>query len=121
GREAALGVYLQRRIGVLDAGDGRERNLGAVAAADVEVLERVRTLQPLRRQLHDHPILIERVVDDADLFLTEGVRQRGVYGAHRQAELHGLVAVDDDGGLRGLVLLIGIYVGEFGQLGQCIA
>ena len=90
-------------------------------AGDVQALQRLRALQVFGGELHHHAVLVERVVDHADLALAEGVVQRGVDGAHRHAQARRGVAVDDERGLHALVLLVGVDVGQLRQLRQRIA
>ena len=68
------------RVGRLRAADR------AADGADIDVLQRLRALPVLRRDLHDHVVLVERVVDGRDLALAEGVVERVVDLARVDAE-----------------------------------
>ena len=70
------------------------------------------------RQLHHHPVLVERVVDRRDLALAEGVVERRIDGAHGEPQAGHAVAVEHQAGLHALVLLVGADVGEFRQRHQ---
>ncbi len=94
------------RIGALDAADG------AAGGADIDVLQHLRALPELRRDLHDDMVLVEGVVDRRYLPLAEGVVERVVDLARRDAEPRRRRAVDREIGLQPLLLLVGIDVGQ---------
>ncbi len=84
----------------------------AAGGADIDVLQRLRILPVGRRDLHDHVILVARDIDGRDLALAEGVIQRVVDLADGDAEAGGGVAIDDEIGLQGPVLLVAVDVGQ---------
>ena len=66
----------------------------------------------MRRDLHHHVILVERVVDRRDLALAEGVVERVVDRGGIQLQPRGGVAVDGEIDLQAVLLLVGVDVGQ---------
>ena len=96
--------------------DGRllVRRAARIAArgADIDILQDRGVLPIARRDLHHDVILVDRAVDRRDLALAEGVVERIVDLARRQAETRGGVAIDHDIRLQASLLLVGTDVGE---------
>ena len=97
---------------VAEGGEGVERNLAAVGALDVEVVERVGGALEVGRDLHDDVVLVLLREDGGDLALREGVVEHVVDGRRRDAEARGGVAVDDERGAEAVDLLVAGDVGD---------
>src|SRR5260370_32698607 len=69
----------------------------------------------LGRGLYDEVILIQAFVDVGDVALHEGIAERVVNVVNGDAEAGGGVAVDDDGTLQAVQLLVAVYVAELGD------
>ena len=65
-------------------------------------------------------VLIQTFIDVGDLALAEGIAQGIVDVLDRDAETRSGIAVNDDGALQTVELLIGINVPEFGNLAQAL-
>ena len=63
-------------------------------------------------------VLIQAFIHVGDLALAEGVAQVLSNRLHGNAESAGGVAINDQGALQTMHLLVGIDVAEFGDLGQ---
>ena len=87
---------------------------GAAGGADVELLEHVGVLPELRRDLHDHMVLLraERVVDRRDLGLRKRIAQRVVDLASVRPRREAAVAIDDQVGLQPAGLQVRVHVGR---------
>ena len=99
-------------VGVLGATDPTARR------ADEDLLEHLGALPVARRDLHDHVVLVERMIDRRRLALAEGVIERIVDLACGEAEPRGGGAIDGQRGLEALVPLIGTDVDELGRVLQ---
>ena len=78
----------------------------AARGADIDVLQRFGILPVLGRDLHDHVVLVQRVVDGRDLALAEGVVERRRDAARVDAEPGRRVAVDRQVDLQAVLLLV---------------
>jgi hypothetical protein len=85
---------------------------------DKDVLERLCILPILRSYLHDHVILVSRIVNRRYLALAEGVIERVVDQGDRNAEPRRRIAVDDDIRFQPIVLLVAIYLRHLRNLLQ---
>src|SRR5260370_24271009 len=74
----------------------------------------------LGRGLYDDVIVIQAVVDVGDLALPEGIAERVVNVLNGDAEAGGGVAVDDDGTLQAVQLLVAVYVAERGDRAHAV-
>src|SRR5262249_60802862 len=83
-----------------------------------DALQGVRTLPVLRRYLHYHMVLVERIVDGRNLTLAERVIEGVVDGGGRQSKARGAIAIDDEINGEATLLLIGIRVGELARFLQ---
>ena len=104
-------------------GDGRERHDRRLARCGfgrdhVDLFQRLLALPVFRRRFHDHAVLVQGVVDRRHQSLTKIIVERAVDELHRNSQTGGGVAVDDEAGLRALVLRIGAQVGQDGNLAE---
>ena len=97
----------QRRGGVHEARERRERHLHAAGAGHVEPRQRVGIALILRHRLQDDAVLVRLRVDGRDLALAEGRVERVVDGLQRHAEPAGELAVDVHIQPQALVLRLG--------------
>ncbi len=79
---------------------------------NVDALQCFRTLLKLRRHLHDHVILVQRLVDGRNLPLPKRVVEHGIDVLHGNAQTRCRITVNDHAGFESFVLLIGIYLHE---------
>ncbi len=115
GGKLSLVVDSEGRGGGCITGEGAEGDLRAAGAADVEVTERVGVLTEGGVDLHDDVVLVEGVVDRGGLPLAEGIVERGIDHGGGDAEAGGGGAVDFEPGLKTVVLLIAVHIGEAGE------
>src|ERR1700734_2684604 len=114
-RKLALVIHRQRYVGRREVSKGRQGYGRAEGRPQVNILQRIGGLLELRRDLHDHVILVERTVNGRDLPLSEGIVKRIINVLRGDAQPAGGVAVDHQLGLQSAILLVGIHVAQFLQ------
>ena len=108
----------QRRAGLLEPGDRRQRRLHAAElAGEIELVERARIVLVVRRSFEDHAILVRLRVDRRDLPLAERVVERIVDVLRAHPQTPGGVAVDADERAQSADLRFG---GEIAQDRRCL-
>ena len=103
-------VHLQRDALHFEVRNSRERYLGSVRRLDVNVSQRRRRRLELRRDLHDHVVLVQGLVGSGDLSLAESIVQSVVDVLWRDAEPACGVAIDDKIRFKPIQLLIAGHI-----------
>ena len=88
-RELALVVDDEGALALLKVGEGGERDLGAVGALDVDIVERGGIALELGRDLEDDVVLVQLGEDGGDLALAEGIVEGVVDVLRGDAEARG--------------------------------
>ena len=114
-RKLALVIHRQRNVGGHEVSERRQRYGRAAGGAQVNILQSLGRLLELRRDFHDHVVLVERTVHGGDLPLSEGVVERIVDVLRGYTQPAGGVAIDHQLRLQSLILLVGIHVAQFRQ------
>ena len=70
----------------------------------------------MRRNFHDHVILVQRPVHGRDLPLSERVVESVVQGLRSNAQTAGGITIDHELGLQSFILLVRILVAQFGNV-----
>ena len=91
----------------------RQRYRRAAAGAQVNILQRLSGLLILRRNFHDHMVLIQRPVHGRDLALSESIIERVIDVLGRNSQPAGRVTIDHQLRLQSFILLVSIYVAQF--------
>ena len=110
--------HRQSGVGELDAGKAGKGHGLAFVVDELQAAQRLGALQIRRGQLHHHTVLVQGVVDDADLALAESIGQDGVNGSDRQAQASCRVTVNQQRGLQAAVLVVVADVFQFFELTQ---
>ena len=130
GGKQALMTHRQRRVGHLPACDGgqwharrrhRRRHSHPRRADQHHIGQGRRVLPETRCCLQHHPILIQRRIDGRHLALREQIGQGGIDQALIDAQTRCRIMINHQRGLQPLVLLIGVDIGDLGQLRQRLA
>ena len=111
----ALVIHRQRYVRGLEVSERRQRYGCAAGGAQINILQRLGRLLELRRDFHDHVVLVERTVHGGNLPLPEGVVERVINILRRNSQPAGGVAVNHQLRLQSFILLVSIYVAQFRQ------
>ena len=113
-------IHRQRSIRRLVVRERSQWNGRSGGRPQIDILQGLGSLLELRRNLHDHVILIERPVHRRNLPLPKGVVERVVQGLRSNSQTAGRVAIDDQLRLQSLILLVRILVAQFRQRPQLL-
>ena len=114
-RHLALVIHGQRSIRRLKMREGRQRHRRSRGRAQINILQGFGSLLELRRNFHDHVILVQRPVHGGNLPLPKGVVESIVQGLRSDPHPAGGVAIDHQLGLQSFILLVGVLVAQFRQ------
>ena len=106
----------QRRGARLRRGDRGERNNAVARGVEIDVLQAIRALPVLGRNLQYDVILVQLSVDNGDLRLSEGAVEGLIQRLRRDAKARGGGAVIADQLLQPAILRIAVHILEAGDL-----
>jgi len=118
GRCLPLMGYRQRCVGAAEGGKRRQRHLITRIGHDIQLMQDIRIAGVVRRQVHDHVILVQRFIDRGNLPLAERIVEQRVNHLHVHAQLRGTIPVDIEHDLLTAGLCIGIHTGQLRQFRQ---
>ena len=118
GRVLRHARHLQRRRLLHDGGDARQRRGAAARRAQRQVHQRMQAGRVVTLRLQDHAVVVGLGEDGRDDALAEGVVQRVVDAAGRDAEARRVVAVHLHEGCPALRAGIGGGAAQLGQVTQ---
>ena len=123
GRKLALMIHRDGRGGRLIFRDGAQRNDRAdraIGCAQVDLVQSFGALPEFWIDLHNDMVLVQRAEHGRDLPLSESIVKCVVDQLRRNAETRGSGTVVDERGLKPIILLIAVHVGEAGQFAHLL-
>src|SRR5580704_11057076 len=114
-RHLPLVIHGQRRVRRFVVSKRRQGHGRPGGRTKVNVLQGFRSLLELRRNLHDHVILVERPVHGGNLALTKGIVKRIIQGLRSDSQTARRIAIDHQFGLQAFILLVRILIPQLGQ------
>ena len=103
-------AHRQSGVGEFQLGDLGQRHQSTRGVSQLHELQRFGTQQKGGRQLQHHTVLVQGVVDHANLALSKGVGKSRVHIGHFEAQELELFSVNDERGLQTAFFKIGVDV-----------
>src|SRR5204863_2406187 len=115
GRELPLVAHSDRGGGGFVVSNRAQWNDRAIGRAQINLIQSFRALPEFRINFHNHVILVQGREHRRHLPLTEGIVKRVIDQLRRDVQARRGRAVVNERGLKAIVLLVAIHVGEAAQ------